>query len=80
MIPSRLMATMLHEKAALLERLNVNKQFVVCSTYGNRTRDSSVKGRRLNPLTNAPLFSGGKDNIASLIDKIFAKFNLTGRQ
>ncbi len=25
----------------------------VCTTYGNRTRDSSVKGRRLNPLTNA---------------------------
>ena len=24
-----------------------------CTTYGNRTRDSSVKGRRLNPLTNA---------------------------
>ena len=24
------------------------------SAYGNRTRDSSVKGRRLNPLTNAP--------------------------
>ena len=23
------------------------------TTYGNRTRDSSVKGRRLNPLTNA---------------------------
>ena len=25
-----------------------------CTTYGNRTRDSSVKGRRLNPLTNTP--------------------------
>ena len=24
-----------------------------CTTYGNRTRDSSVKGKRLNPLTNA---------------------------
>ena len=24
-----------------------------CTTYGIRTRDSSVKGRRLNPLTNA---------------------------
>ncbi len=26
---------------------------LLCTTYGNRTRDSSVKGRRLNPLTNA---------------------------
>ncbi len=25
-----------------------------CSTYGNRTRHSSVKGRRLSRLTNAP--------------------------
>lgn len=25
-----------------------------CRAYGNRTRDSSVKGRCLNPLTNAP--------------------------
>ena len=26
-----------------------------CSMYGNRTRHSSVKGRRLNRLTNTPL-------------------------
>ena len=26
----------------------------LCRAYGNRTRDSSVKGRCLNPLTNAP--------------------------
>ena len=25
------------------------------TAYGNRTRDSSVKGMRLNPLTNAAL-------------------------
>lgn len=27
--------------------------FSICTTYGNRTRHSSVKGRRLNRLTNA---------------------------
>ncbi len=27
-----------------------------CSPYEIRTRDSSVKGRRLNPLTNGPFF------------------------
>jgi hypothetical protein len=35
-----------------------NIVFPSCSTYGNRTRDSSVKGRRLNPLTNAPFVLG----------------------
>ena len=29
-----------------------------CRAYGNRTRDSSVKGMRLNPLTNAPFVFG----------------------
>ncbi len=28
--------------------------FLFGRAYGNRTRDSSVKGRCLNPLTNAP--------------------------
>ena len=33
------------------------------TTYGIRTRDSSVKGRRLNPLTNAAVvLKDGKDN------------------
>ncbi len=31
-----------------------------CTTYGIRTRDSSVKGRRLNPLTNAAGFIKGR--------------------
>lgn len=35
-----------------------------CTTYGIRTRDSSVKGRRLNPLTNAAfVFWECKDRI-----------------
>ena len=33
-----------------------------CTTYGTRTRDSSVKGRRLNLLTNAA-FDLGSANI-----------------
>lgn len=34
------------------------------TTYGIRTRDSSVKGRRLNPLTNAAFpLKDGKDNV-----------------
>ena len=53
------------QKPFIAERLKF------CSTYGIRTRDSSVKGRRLNPLTNAPLFSDGKDRGAYLIHKIF---------
>ncbi len=32
--------------------------FSFCRAYGNRTRDSSVKGRCLNPLTNAPFVFG----------------------
>ncbi len=32
----------------------------ICTTYGIRTRDSSVKGRRLNPLTNAAFFYKGR--------------------
>ena len=36
-------------------KANTNKALIseVSTTYGIRTRDSSVKGRRLNPLTNA---------------------------
>jgi hypothetical protein len=29
-----------------------------CRAYGNRTRDSSVKGRCINRFTNAPFFLG----------------------
>ena len=45
---------------------------LVCTTYGIRTRDSSVKGRRLNPLTNAafPVWDC-KDKSCFLIRKIF---------
>lgn len=49
-----------------------------CSTYGIRTRDSSVKGRRLNPLTNAPFplkdrkDKGGK-NCSQIFFKSFLK-------
>ena len=49
--------------------VNVKKQIkkpaqeqAIGTTYGIRTRDSSVKGRRLNPLTNAAfLLREGKD-------------------
>jgi hypothetical protein len=34
----------------------------VCSPYGSRTRHSSVKGRRLNRLTNEPFFLWGCKN------------------
>jgi hypothetical protein len=46
----------LKQKSLQILDLQAFKAFgnVRCSTYGNRTRDSSVKGRRLNPLTNAP--------------------------
>ena len=43
-----------------------------CTTYGIRTRDSSVKGRRLNPLTNAAcLLKDGKDNVREFFSQIF---------
>ncbi len=35
------------------EPLSSSGKIPSCTTYGIRTRDSSVKGRRLNPLTNA---------------------------
>ncbi len=42
------------------------------TTYGIRTRDSSVKGRRLNPLTNAALFlKDGKDTLTVFGCQIF---------
>ena len=44
-----------------------------CTTYGNRTRDSSVKGRRLNPLTNAALISEGKDSDQFILHQTFLK-------
>ena len=45
--------------------------------YGNRTRDSSVKGRRLNPLTNAPLFLMGRKNRSRYLysQTFFVKWN-----
>ena len=44
-----------------------------CTTYGIRTRDSSVKGRRLNPLTNAAFFAkDGKDNLREFCCQIFS--------
>ena len=43
-----------------------------CSTYGIRTRDSSVKGRRLNPLTNAPFpLKDRKDKVGIICFLIF---------
>ena len=42
-----------------------------CTTYGNRTRDSSVKGRRLNPLTNAAVFRNAKIGIVAFLTKFF---------
>ncbi len=39
------------------QRLTISRydEKLPCTAYGNRTRDSSVKGMRLNPLTNAAL-------------------------
>jgi hypothetical protein len=42
-----------------------------CTTYGNRTRDSSVKGRRLNPLTNAAFFRMAKIQPCYFETKLF---------
>ncbi len=43
----------------------------LCTTYGIRTRDSSVKGRRLNPLTNAAFpLKDGKDNAWQFFNQI----------
>gem|GEM_PF-3697389 len=42
------------------------KELPFCTAYGNRTRDSSVKGMRLNPLTNAALSVFGS---AKIMDK-----------
>ena len=45
-------------------------EYIPCTAYGNRTRDSSVKGMRLNPLTNAAKQFG----IAKVIsNRIFPK-------
>src|SRR5690606_21885525 len=45
-----------------------------CTTYGIRTRDSSVQGRRLNPLTNAacPVWHG-KDKRSFILIKVSAR-------
>ncbi len=48
-----------------------------CSTYGSRTRHSSVKGRRLNRLTNAPFpFWECKDKGGFLNTKTFFAYLL----
>lgn len=46
------------------------------SPYENRTRDSSVKGMRLNPLTNGPfLFLGVQRYIDEhILPKLFYKY------
>jgi hypothetical protein len=50
----------------------------LCTTYGIRTRDSSVKGRRLNPLTNAALrLKDGKDKAMPHAIQNFLKKNLS---
>lgn len=46
----------------------------LCTTYGIRTRDSSVKGRRLNPLTNAAFdFGSAKIGLHQFPAKQFYK-------
>lgn len=46
----------------------------LCTTYGIRTRDSSVKGRRLNPLTNAAfIFGTAKIGLGRFPAKLFYK-------
>jgi hypothetical protein len=48
------------------------------STYGNRTRHSSVKGRRLNRLTNAPFFNWDcKDKDCFLYGKLLITYFLS---
>ncbi len=48
-----------------------------CTTYGIRTRDSSVKGRRLNPLTNAACcFWECKDKVMYLFSQTIFKLFL----
>ena len=44
-----------------------------CSPYGNRTRDSAVKGQRLNPLSNGPFYFFNKDRYFISIYQIFFK-------
>ena len=44
----------------------------LCTTYGTRTRDSSVKGRRLNLLTNAAfIFRRAKISLCAKVTKFF---------
>jgi site-specific DNA recombinase len=52
----------LKEKQLLVldEKRGAAEQFPLSRAYGNRTRDSSVKGRCLNPLTNAPFSVNGR--------------------
>ena len=40
-------------KGFFVNRFELTTNNFISTTYGIRTRDSSVKGRRLNPLTNA---------------------------
>lgn len=44
---------------------------LLCDPYENRTRDSSVKGRRLNRLTNGPCLKVCKDKTLRYFIKIF---------
>ena len=44
-----------------------------CTTYGTRTRDSSVKGRRLNLLTNAAFLGVQIYAIKEVQNKLFIK-------
>jgi hypothetical protein len=54
-------------------RLLVRFDTVVRRAYGNRTRDSSVKGRCLNPLTNAPFcFWECKNRAVTFTGKFFS--------
>ena len=49
----------------------------LCTTYGIRTRDSSVKGRRLNPLTNAAfIFGTAKIGLGRFPAKQISKIDL----
>jgi len=41
-----------------IKKRPISVMSLVCTTYGIRTRDFSVKGRRLNPLTNAAFLFG----------------------
>ena len=61
-----------HYKTIKVQLLRSRCSFY-CSPYGNRTRDSAVKGQRLNPLPNGPLTVGPAPH-SELVLRSFKRF------